>query len=137
MGGCYSCFGEEYGIVATCETDSSENSEKENSIHNREGMRSPPVKATIVHGYKDKSLYKTMQECRDVRKGLRRVEDPDIARREKKKHLALQNLRCKIKGKDTSEGYLGMTPGNLQVIRKSLRQVDRDATSSKPRQASE
>eukprot|EP00536_Pseudo-nitzschia_multiseries_P014292 jgi/Psemu1/291351/fgenesh1_pg.683_\ len=137
MGGCYSCqcFGKEYGVVETSDTDCTE----ENSVRSSPRwmrQRSPPVKAKIVHGYKDESLYKTMEQCRDIRKGLRRVEDPDVARREKKKRLRQENLRCKIKGKNTSEGYLGMTPGSLHDIRKSLRQVERGGISPKSKSKS-
>lgn len=87
---------------------------------------SPPVKSTIVKGFKDKSLYKTIKECQDVKKVLRRVEDPDLARKEKKMQLALQNVRCKIKGKNSSDGYLGMSPGTLQDARKFLKRVAPD-----------
>eukprot|EP00527_Entomoneis_sp_CCMP2396_P006563 CAMPEP_0198142184 /NCGR_PEP_ID=MMETSP1443-20131203/5058_1 /TAXON_ID=186043 /ORGANISM="Entomoneis sp., Strain CCMP2396" /LENGTH=125 /DNA_ID=CAMNT_0043805145 /DNA_START=438 /DNA_END=811 /DNA_ORIENTATION=- len=81
--------------------------------HFRTGPRSPPVKATIVKGYKDESLYKTIQECQDVRKSFRRVADPEVARKEKKRQLSLQNVCYKIKGKDSSDGYLGMQNINL------------------------
>ncbi|VEU41477.1 unnamed protein product [Pseudo-nitzschia multistriata] len=130
MGGCYSCscIGHRYGII-TKESDYVEEAQE------RAGIMSPPVKATIVKGYKDESLYKTMQECKDVRKSLRKVKDPDVARREKKMLLKKKALRYKIKGKDTSDGYLGMTPGSLQHVRRSLRHVDQDRT--KPNLASE
>jgi len=93
--------------------------------HFRTGPRSPPVKATIVKGYKDKELYKTIKECQDVRKSLRKVADPEVARKEKKKQLALQNVSTKIKGQDSNnDGYLGMCPGSLQDARKFLKQVE-------------
>ena len=93
--------------------------------------RSPPVKATIVKGYKDQSLYKTMKECQDVRKSLRRVVDPEVARKEKKRILALQNVRHKVKGKDSSDGYLGMSPGSLQDARNILTQIKPDRMKTK------
>uniref|UniRef100_A0A7S4AAC6 Uncharacterized protein n=1 Tax=Pseudo-nitzschia australis TaxID=44445 RepID=A0A7S4AAC6_9STRA len=97
----------------------------------RTDPRSPPVKATIVMGYKDKSLYKTMKECQDVRKSLRRVVDPEVARKEKKRILALQNVRHKVKGKHSSDGYLGMSPGSLQDARDFLTQVEPDRMKTK------
>ena len=95
------------------------------------GPSSPPVKATIVKGYKDKELYKTIKECQDVRKSLRKVADPEVARKEKKKQLALQNVSIKIKGRDSNDGYLGMCPGSLQDARKFLKQVEPDQTAMK------
>jgi len=92
---------------------------------------SPPVKSTIVTGYKDKSLYKTIRECQDVKKLLRKVADPDLARKEKKTQLALQHTRSKIKGKDSSDGYLGMNPGSLQNARKFLKKVSPDQRQRK------
>lgn len=96
---------------------------------------SSPVKATVVTGYKDESLYKTIQECQDVRKALRKVADPDLVRKEKKRQLAMQNLRYKIKGSDSSDGYLGMSPLSLQKARKFLRQVE--PTQPKAKRATE
>lgn len=92
--------------------------------NNNHCRSSSPVKATVVTGYKDESLYKTIQEFQDVRKELRKVADPDLVRKEKKRQLAMQNLRCKIKGSASSDGYLGMSPLSLQNARKFLRHVE-------------
>jgi hypothetical protein len=95
------------------------------------GPPSPPVKSTIVKGYKDKSLYKTIGECQEVKKSLRRVADPELARKEKKTQLALQNIRTKIKGSNSSDGYLGMSPYSLQDARRCLKQVTSDQRQRK------
>mmetsp|Transcript_12660 Transcript_12660/g.26694 ORF Transcript_12660/g.26694 Transcript_12660/m.26694 type:complete len:131 (-) Transcript_12660:362-754(-) len=125
MGCCHSCS-HCYGKENTATTGESEH------YYVDTGLPSSPlvVKATVlnVKAYKDESLYETMRECRDVRKSLRRVQDPEVTRREKKSRLALQNVRYKVKGGRDPEGtatdgggYLGMTPGGLQDARKSLR----------------
>ena len=90
------------------------------------GRPTPPVKSTIVKGYKDKGLYKTIRECQNVKNTLRRVADPELARKEKKRQLALQNARTKIKGKNSSDGYLGMSPARLQDARRCLKKVTPD-----------
>jgi len=94
-------------------------------------LRSPSVKSTIVKGFKDKSLYKTIGECQEVKKSLRRVADPELARKEKKTQLALQNVRTKIKGSDSSDGYLGMSSYSLQDARRCLKQVTSDQRQRK------
>ena len=131
MGCCHSYSGKEYAGIATGENDHYYVDE-----HTLVPSSPAVVKATVlnVKAFKDESLYKTMQECEDVRKSLRRVKDPEVARKEKKSRLALQNLRYKAKGggrdkegdgaaTDAAGGYLGMTPGGLQDARKSLRKL--------------
>ena len=88
---------------------------------------SPPVESTIVTGYKDKSLYETMKECQDVKKSLRKTKDPDVVRKEKKPLLTLETLRSNIKGEDSSDGYLGMTPTSLRDARRFLKPSPRQA----------
>lgn len=88
---------------------------------------SPPVKSTIVTGYKDKSLYKTIKECQDVKKSLRKTKDPDVVRKEKKIRLSLDSLRSSIKGENSSDGYLGMTPTSLRDARRFLTPTPRQA----------
>ena len=87
------------------------------------GSPSPPVKATIVNGYKDKGLYKIIRECRTVKESLRSVKDPESTRKEKTRQLALQNIRTKIKGTNSGDGYLGMSPEILDGARRSLKRV--------------
>jgi len=87
-----------------------------------------------VKGYTDLSLYKTIQECQDVRKSLRKVADPELAREVKKKQLTLQNVRTKLKGDHLSDGYLGMSPGSLRHARKFLKPAKPDQMmTSRPR----
>jgi hypothetical protein len=95
------------------------------------GPPSPPVKSTIVQGYKDKSLSKTIGECQEVKKSLRRVADPELARKEKKTQLARQNARTKIKGNNSCDEYLGMSPCSLQDARRCLKQVTPDQRQRK------
>ena len=78
-------------------------------------------------GYKDKSLYETMKECQDVKESLRKTKDPDVVRKEKKPLLTLETLRSNIKGEDSSDGYLGMTPTSLRDARRFLKPSPRQA----------
>jgi hypothetical protein len=89
------------------------------------------VKARVVGGYKDPGLYQTMKECEDVKLNLRRVIDPDVARRRKQQQMKRSNAiinatanRTGIESKFGDSGYLGMSPGQLQTARKLLKQVD-------------
>ena len=88
-----------------------------------QGPPSPPVKSTIVKGYKDQSLYKTINECQDVKKSLRKMTDPVLTRKGRKTLLVLQNVRTNIKGNSYSDGYLGMSPASLQDARSFLKQT--------------
>jgi hypothetical protein len=73
-----------------------------------------PAKAKQVMGFQDTSLQKTMEECQVLKQRLRKVQDPELSRRQRQKEL-----------KDINEhrGYLGMSKGTLQKARKSLKQV--------------
>jgi hypothetical protein len=80
---------------------------------------SPIAKAKHVNDprFKDPSLQQTMQECESVKSKLRKVQDPELARREKRKHLKLNNMKS---GKGV---FLGMAEDNLQRARRHLKQV--------------
>ena len=110
---------------------------RENGTRKSLGSQSPPsspVKSTIVTGYKDKGLHKTMEECQDIKISLRKTSDPELKRKEKKSRLTLQNIRSKIEGENSSDGYLGMSPSSLRDARRFLRQV---SPSQTPREYSE
>jgi hypothetical protein len=67
------------------------------------GMYDGIVKATVINDsqYKDQGLQQTIDECKDVKRNLRKVEDPDIARKEK---------RASLKKKRYSSFGSGATP---------------------------
>ena len=95
---------------------------------------SSPVKSTVVEGYKDESLYRTMRECQDVKTSLRKSPDPDLVRKEKKKNLRLQNIgtiRTKLNGKSSGDGYLGVSPNSLYQARRFLKQSSRGDSTQK------
>ena len=97
----------------------------------RDAYKSPPVKATVVRGYKDEGLYETINRMQDVRKSLRKVVDPEVTRKEKQERLKQQNIVRSISGQNSgsctsscSDGYLGMSSNSLQEARKILKKVD-------------
>ena len=97
----------------------------------RDAYKSPPVKATVVRGYKDEGLYETINRMQDVRKSLRKVVDPEVTRKEKQERLKQQNIIRSISGQNSgsctsssSDGYLGMSSNSLQEARKILKKVD-------------
>lgn len=87
------------------------------------------VRARIIGGYKDSGLYRTMRECEDVKSKLRKVTDPDVARRKKLRQIKLRGIIIDdATNGDVHNtrggGYLGMSPAELQGVRKVLKQVD-------------
>jgi hypothetical protein len=78
-------------------------------------LPSPPVKAKRVVGYQDANLHQTMKECQRVKQKLRKVQDPEKARKERQRQLKYNSNR---KG-----GYLGMSQDSLQRARQHLKQV--------------
>jgi len=96
----------------------------------QDAYRSPPVKATVIKGYKDEGLYKTINRMQDVRKSLRKIVDPEVTRKEKQERLKEQNIIRSISGQNgsftrsSSDGYLGMSSNSLQEARRILKKVE-------------
>ncbi|KAL3911660.1 MAG: hypothetical protein SGARI_001539 [Bacillariaceae sp.] len=86
----------------------------------RKDGTSSPVKATRVNidEFRDPSLQQTMEECESVKSKLRKVEDPELARREKRRQLKISNMKS---GKGI---YLGMSEDNLQRARRHLKNIN-------------
>ena len=79
-----------------------------------------PVKAPKVNieEFRDPSLQQTIDECESVKSKLRKVEDPELARREKRRQLKINNMKS---GKGI---YLGMSEDHLQRARRHLKNVN-------------
>jgi hypothetical protein len=91
------------------------NGNNHHSLRSNEALsKSSPVKAKRVVGFRDDSLQKTIQECQDVKQRLRKIQDPELARKQRQR-----DLKCNTK----DGGYLGMSRGSLQKARKDLKQV--------------
>jgi hypothetical protein len=73
-------------------------------------------KATTYQPYKDPGLYDFMEQCKESRRKLRKVPDPNVTRQEKLKNL-------KSKQQSQSQGSLGLSPEKLVFERKRLNPV--------------
>jgi hypothetical protein len=71
-------------------------------------------KAKSYKGRKDPGLEEVMDMCVETKRSLRKVVDPEIARREKMQ---------RIKSSQDGSGYLGMSPENLQSKRQGLKRT--------------
>ena len=68
-------------------------------------MKDTIVKATVISDsrYKDQGLQQTIEECKDVKTKLRKVEvDPDVARKEKRKAIRKKQLLESLAGARTT-----------------------------------
>jgi hypothetical protein len=86
------------------------------SLSNDAPGKSTPVKAKRVVGFQDASLQKTMQECQDVKQRLRKVQDPELARKQRQRDLKYNTKNV---------GFLRMSQSSLQKARKDLKKVVR------------
>ncbi|KAG7350955.1 hypothetical protein IV203_010315 [Nitzschia inconspicua] len=77
--------------------------------------RDVPVKAKRITGYQDTSLHQTMKECQRVKQQLRKVQDPELARKERQRQMKFNTK---------NGGYLGMSKDTLQKARKDLKHVN-------------
>ncbi len=84
--------------------------------HAKTKKQSSPVKAKRVEGYQDTNLQKTMKECQKVKQQLRKVEDPELARKKKQTRLKYSS--------DGNGGFLGMSRDSLQKARNDLKHVN-------------
>ena len=80
---------------------------RDNAIH----------RAKTVEGYKDSGLYEFMDKCVERKRHLRKVGDPERARREKMKRISAES-------KSNLKGSLGLSPEKLQVERQRLHSVN-------------
>ena len=69
--------------------------------------------AKKTNGFKDPGLYQFINTCVESKRNLRKVDDPEIARRKKVK-------RIRAKGQ-TGNNSLGLSPDKLLVERQRLR----------------
>ena len=74
-----------------------------------------PVKSTPLPGYKDRGLYEFMDKAKERKAKLRRVEDPEVARKKKKE----------IRNNTKPSGPLGLSKETLKDKRKGLKQTGR------------
>eukprot|EP00543_Licmophora_paradoxa_P011123 CAMPEP_0202478642 /NCGR_PEP_ID=MMETSP1360-20130828/94565_1 /ASSEMBLY_ACC=CAM_ASM_000848 /TAXON_ID=515479 /ORGANISM="Licmophora paradoxa, Strain CCMP2313" /LENGTH=181 /DNA_ID=CAMNT_0049105927 /DNA_START=457 /DNA_END=1002 /DNA_ORIENTATION=- len=90
---------------------------------NLRSTKTPDAKATLLNAtnYRDKGLYQTIKECQERKHLLRKVKDPDNARKEKMMKLRQNGL--------SKGGYLGLSSQQLQYHRSSLRNVVGDNPS--------
>jgi hypothetical protein len=96
--------------------DSTTNEEDKKSDENRKNL--PVHKATTYQPYKDPGLYDFMEQCKESRRKLRKVPDPNITRQEKLKNI-------KVRQQSQSQGALGLSPVKLAMERKRLTPVSR------------
>ena len=78
-----------------CTTSTTTKSSCSNNNSNTYYDASSPklIKATITHGYKDKSLHQTLNKMQTLKESLRKVGyDPDLKRKEKLQQLRRQNV---------------------------------------------
>jgi len=78
-----------------CTTSTTAKSSCSNNNSNTHYDASSPklIKATITHGYKDKSLHQTLNKMQTLKESLRKVGyDPDLKRKEKLQQLRRQNV---------------------------------------------
>lgn len=68
-----------------------------------------------TNGFKDPSLYRFIDTCKDTKKSLKKVEDPAMARKQKLRDMKLEQLKPK--------GPLKLTPDKLQEVRSNLSNV--------------
>lgn len=94
------------------------------------------VKASVVNGshYKDRGLQRTMEECQDVKRKLRKVEHPDVVRKEKQLSLKRTSWASSAQSSSSSgASCLTVSPETLQRARyflSSRRQSSVSSTSS-------
>ena len=69
------------------------------------------------NGFKDPGLQKHMDECNKQKKKLRKVEDPEVARKKK-----IQQIQVDSKEKE-NVGPLGITQNELQNKRNNLKKA--------------
>jgi hypothetical protein len=69
-------------------------------------------KAKSYKGHKDPGLYELIDQCKETRRSLRKVGDPEVNRKKKTKELRKSN---------NGGSYLGMSPDSLEQKRQALR----------------
>ena len=74
-------------------------------------------RAKTIEGFKDKGLYAFIDTCVESKRTLRKVEDPEVARRQKLKRLRAESL-------SKSNDQLHLSPQKLRVERQRLRSVN-------------
>jgi hypothetical protein len=70
-------------------------------------------RAKTIEGYKDSGLYEFMDKCVERKRHLRKVGDPELARREKMKRISAES-------KSKLTGNLGLSPEKLLLERQRL-----------------
>ena len=75
-------------------------------------------------GFKDQGLQKTIQSCKEIRKSLKQVGNPEVERKQK-----VVNLRTKHKKPLGVLGLLGLTDDKLQDKRSNLKHIDGESSS--------
>jgi hypothetical protein len=74
-------------------------------------------RANTTEGFKDKGLYDFIDKCVESKQKLRKVEDPEAARRQK-----LRRLRAESMSK--SDNHIQLSPHKLRAERQRLRPVN-------------
>ena len=74
-------------------------------------------RAKTIEGFKDKGLYAFIDKCVESKQKLRKVDDPEVARRQKLR-------RIRVEGLSKSDNQIHLSPQKLQVERQRLRPVN-------------